>query len=180
MNIDQEKKEIRKRIRERKKSFSLDQKRNKSKSIFEKLEKLDHFKESSVIMVYWSMDDEVYTHEFVQNLHGKKRIILPIVKGDTLILKEFSGMSKMKIGEQFGIAEPIGKPFEEVEQLDLIIVPGVAFDEERNRLGRGKAYYDKLLKSTTALKVGVCFDFQLIDKVPVDEHDIKMDLIISD
>lgn len=62
----------------------------------------------------------------------------------------------------------------------MIIVPGVAFDNNNNRLGRGKAYYDKLLKESKSYKVGVCFDFQLIEEVPVDEYDIKMDLIISE
>ncbi len=69
--------------------------------------------------------------------------------------------------------------FEEVDKIDLIIVPGIAFDKSLNRLGRGKAYYDKLLKDSKAIKIGVCFDFQLLESVPVDKYDVKMDLIIT-
>ena len=131
-------------------------------------------------MAYWSMDDEVFTHDFLQKYLGKKKIILPVVNGDMLDLKEFVGLSSMEAGESYGISEPTGDIFTEINQIDLIIVPGVAFDVQLNRLGRGKAYYDKLLKESNAYKIGICFDFQLMESVPVDEHDIKMDLLISD
>jgi 5-formyltetrahydrofolate cyclo-ligase len=131
-------------------------------------------------MAYWSMDDEVHTHDFVLKFLGKKQIILPVVKGDVLELKEFTSKTNMMIGESYGIKEPEGEPFNEIDKIDLIIVPGVAFDVKNNRLGRGKAYYDNLLIKTRALKVGVCFDFQLLNSVPVEEHDVKMDLVITD
>ena len=86
----------------------------------------------------------------------------------------------MEKGVAFGIDEPIGNVYDNPEKIDLIVVPGVAFDKKNNRLGRGKAYYDKLLKTANTFKVGICFDFQLIDSVPVDKYDIKMDLVISD
>ena len=174
------KSDVRKLIIDKKKVFSLDEKKNKSFKIFDQIEKLDVFQKSKVIMVYWSMPDEVFTHDFVQKYVGKKKIILPVVKGDVLVLKEFTGTSNMVVGQSFGISEPGGVPFEELDKIDIIIVPGVAFDKDNNRLGRGKAYYDKLLSQTNALKIGVCFDFQIIESVPVDKHDIKMDLVISD
>jgi 5-formyltetrahydrofolate cyclo-ligase len=84
------------------------------------------------------------------------------------------------MGENFGIPEPSGELFKDYNEIDLILVPGVAFDIENNRMGRGKAYYDKLLSSLKAFKLGVCFDFQLLQSVPTDEHDIKMDRILSE
>lgn len=178
--IDDQKKEIRKRIRIKKKEYSLDQKKKKSKIIFEKLEQLDCFSDAEIVMAYWSMNDEVFTHDFIQKYIGNKRFILPVVNGDILLLKEFIGTADMVTGESFGIAEPDGEEFTDINKIDMIIVPGVAFDKGLNRLGRGKAYYDKLLKQSDATKVGVCFDFQLIDSVPVDEHDVKMDKVITD
>lgn len=178
--IDQKKKEIRKLIRDKKKEYSLDEKKIKSARIFAQLEQYQWFNDAKIIMAYWSMDDEVHTHNFLEKYLGKKKIILPVVNGDVLDLKEFTGVTDLTEGEHFKIGEPTGNDFTEIEKIDLIITPGVAFDKERNRLGRGKAYYDKLLKTTKAVKVGVCFDFQLLDSVPVDEHDVKMDYVLTD
>jgi 5-formyltetrahydrofolate cyclo-ligase len=178
--IDTRKTEIRKIIREKKKQFSLAEKKEKSEVIFNQIESLEQFRSANTIMAYWSMDDEVHTHDLILKFLGKKQIILPVVKGDVLELKEFTGKTNMMVGESYGIKEPEGDPFYEIDKIDLIVVPGVAFDINNNRLGRGKAYYDNLLIKTQALKVGVCFDFQLLDFVPVDEHDVKMDLVITD
>ncbi len=85
----------------------------------------------------------------------------------------------MTAGEQFGIEEPTGAEFTDLDKVDLIIVPGVAFDRQRNRMGRGRGFYDRLLKSTpNAYKVGVGFNFQLVDNVPVEPFDVPMDNVI--
>jgi 5-formyltetrahydrofolate cyclo-ligase len=180
MMIDDEKKAIRKQIREKKKDYSLEEKERKSELIFNQIEKLDAFRKAEIILAYWSMDDEVFTHRFIQKHQNDKKIILPVVEGDNLILKEFTGLSNLKISKHFGIGEPEGKEFNQSDKIDVIIVPGVAFDKSLNRLGRGKAYYDKLLKNTQALKIGVCFDFQKLESVPVNKYDVQMDLIIAD
>lgn len=65
-----------------------------------------------------------------------------------------------------------------MDKIDVILVPGVAFDAYGNRLGRGKGYYDKILKQTNAYKIGVCFDFQFIENVPTEVHDVKMDKVV--
>lgn len=178
--INQQKKEIRKYIKQLKKEYTLEDKKAKSKIIFEQVEQWDEFQKSKTLMAYWSMDDEVYTHDFVLKWFQTKTIILPSVKGDELELRVFKGMDDMTEGAAFGIKEPKELYKKELDQIDLVIVPGVAFDKKNNRLGRGKAYYDKLLSKTSALKVGVCFDFQMLDSVPADQYDIKMDRIISD
>lgn len=59
-----------------------------------------------------------------------------------------------------------------------MVVPGIAFDKENNRLGRGRGYYDKLLKAANAIKVGVCFEFQFFDRIPTEEFDVKMNYVI--
>jgi 5-formyltetrahydrofolate cyclo-ligase len=178
--INEQKKELRKKIRSLKKNFSLNQKKTKSNKIFEKLEQLPEFANSKVVMAYWSMDDEVFTHDFVLKYCKEKQIILPVVKGDVLELKRFAGLSNLKKEGVFGIEEPTGEVFQDVESIDMILVPGVAFDTNLNRLGRGKAYYDKLLKTAKAVKVGICFDFQIVDSVPTDRFDVKMDKVLCD
>lgn len=178
--IDLEKKELRKLIRELKEKYSFVEKRGKSIKIFNKIERLPEFIHSKIIMAYWAMDDEVNTHDFILKWYNKKRFILPSVKGDELELREFTGIQNMTTGSAFGIYEPIDLFKDSLGLIDFIIVPGVAFDKQNNRLGRGKAYYDKLLRNTTAYKLGVCFDFQKIDHVPTNEFDIKMDLVVTD
>ncbi|MBI9032972.1 MAG: 5-formyltetrahydrofolate cyclo-ligase [Bacteroidales bacterium] len=178
--VDQQKKEIRKQIRAIKKTISLEEKKQRSIAILEKLEQLEEFQKAKVVMLYWSMADEVFTHDFALKWVTQKRIILPAVDGSELRFKEFIGMDTMQEGEGFGIMEPVGADFDQAENIDLIVVPGVAFDLQYNRMGRGKAYYDKTLKKLNAFKVGVCFKFQLLNQVPVDQHDIKMDCIITE
>lgn len=177
--IDLKKKEIRNQIKELKKNFSFENKEARSKVIFERIELLPEFIGAKIIMAYWSMDDEVNTHDFILKWYQEKRIVLPSVKGDELELREFKGIHDMSKGSAFGIYEPNQLFGDSFNLIDFVIVPGVAFDKENNRLGRGKAYYDKLLKETKAFKCGVCFNFQLIDSVPTNDFDIKMDLVIT-
>ncbi|MDA3954807.1 MAG: 5-formyltetrahydrofolate cyclo-ligase [Bacteroidales bacterium] len=178
--INQQKKEIRKQIKKLNDVVSIEDKKSKSKNIFKQIEDLNEFVKSEIIMLYWSMNDEVYTHDFIQKWANTKQIILPSVKGDKLELKFFTGIDDLVKGDSYGIGEPSGEIITNSDKIDLIIVPCVAFDKQNNRLGRGKAYYDKLLTTTKAYKIGVCFDFQLLDSVPVDVHDVKMDIVIAD
>ena len=177
--IDTEKKALRKKIKTIKSEISFEEKKSLSKNILLKLEQNKDFINANTVMLYWSMRDEVFTHDFVIKWADKKTIILPSVDGENLILKKFTGINNLIAGDRYDIPEPKGESFENKNDIDLIIVPGVAFDKQKNRMGRGKAYYDKLLKTTKAKKIGVCFNFQLFDNIPHDKYDIKMDLVIS-
>ena len=107
--------------------------------------------------------------------------MLPCVDGDELRLRRYTGPECMTAGEQFGIGEPTGPEFSDTDSIDIIIVPGVAFDRQGNRLGRGRGFYDRLLKTTpNAIKIGVAFDFQVVDQVPTEPLDVPMNLIISE
>lgn len=124
------------------------------------------------------MEDEVYTHDFIEQWSKTKTILLPVVVGDSLELRVYSNQDQLIAGT-YGILEPAGQPFTAYQEIDLAIVPGVAFDHSGNRLGRGKGYYDKLLPLIDAPKVGICFPFQLLDNVPGESFDIGMDKVIS-
>ena len=80
----------------------------------------------------------------------------------------------------FGIWEPADDTAVDPSLLEWIVVPGVAFDRRMNRLGRGKGYYDRLLRQTPARKIGICYGLQLVDEIPAEPHDIQMDLIITE
>lgn len=173
-----DKKEVRKQIRELKKRYSLEEKCAMSESVWEQVEADEHFQAARTVLAYWSMDDEVYTHDFVCKWAGKKTMLLPCVRGEELDVRYFDGVEKMCPGEGFAIPEPVGELFTDWKEIDVILVPGVAFDADGNRLGRGKGYYDKVLRQTEAYKLGVCFDFQFIESVPVEEHDVRMNRVV--
>ena len=76
------------------------------------------------------------------------------------------------------ILEPTGELCDGAEHMDVAVIPGMAFDREGHRLGRGKGYYDRFLNRVQTYKIGVCFDFQMMDQLPHDPHDVMMDEII--
>ena len=81
---------------------------------------------------------------------------------------------------RFGILEPVEPVFAEKDELDLIIVPGIAFDQTGHRIGRGGGFYDRLLPQYNAIRAGICFDFQCLEKIPVEPHDCLMDVLITE
>ncbi len=108
-----------------------------------------------------------------------RKIALPRVAGDQLILHWVTGPDDLVKGH-FGILEPSSSaPVADPNGLDLILVPGIAFDREGGRLGRGRGYYDRLLAGASAFKVGVCFDSQIVPEVPREPHDIRMDAVVT-
>ena len=112
MDLKTQKKELRKQIRQIKKEFAQQEKLSQSRQIFSFVEQSKRFAAAKVVLLYWSMDDEVSTHDFILKWYKDKTILLPCVVGDSLVLRRFEGMESMKEGEQFGILEPVGEIFE--------------------------------------------------------------------
>ena len=128
-------------------------------------------------MLYASLPDEVQTLDFIEEWKKRKHIILPTVVGDDIIPMELTADCPMVEGS-FHILEPQSNQY--AGPLDLIVVPGMAFDRQGHRLGRGKGYYDRfLIKYPEVKTIGICFDFQLLDEVPAEPHDQLIDEIIS-
>jgi len=178
VEIEAQKKGLRKLIKLKKANVSAQEMVLKSETVFTRVERLPEFIHAKCILAYMALGDEVQTRPFIEKWVGKKRIVLPIVKGNDLELREYTLEGNLVRGESFGIMEPHSGRLVELTEIDLAIIPGVAFDRENNRMGRGKGYYDKLLANSKFYKVGVCFDFQLVDAVPIDDFDEKMDEVI--
>lgn len=104
---------------------------------------------------------------------------MPVVVNETsLELREYKGKEELETGA-FGIEEPKGTAFTAYSVIDVVVVPGMAFDSYGNRLGRGKGYYDRLLSLLPhAYKIGIAFPFQIFTSIPVTSHDIKMNEVI--
>jgi 5-formyltetrahydrofolate cyclo-ligase len=179
-NIIQQKQALRKHIKVIKNNYSEDQKMEKSRIVFDKLMLLPSFSNAKTIMSYWSLPDEVFTHDVIIEWSKNKKILLPVIQNDVLEVRKFESIEYLKVSDKLGLMEPTGEIFTEYEHIDIIIVPGLAFDEQLNRLGRGKGYYDAFLPLTQAIKIGVCFDFQFFKSIPHQAHDIKVDQVLYD
>ena len=145
-----------------------------SSALLELLEKHPRFIAAQTIFCYHSLSDEVQTHAFVEKWHTTKKILLPVVKGDILELRHYTGKDSLKEGA-FGIEEPTGENFTRYSEIELGIIPGVSFDRHGNRLGRGKGYYDKLLPLLRTYNIGICYQFQAREEIPCEPFDRKMD-----
>jgi len=157
----------------------------KSKQIKKRLYKMKEFQQASTILFYVSYDNEVYTHDIIkENLSSGKNVVVPITdaKKHCLILSKLNNWEDLECST-YSILEPKKNCIREVslDEIDLILVPGVVFDESGNRIGHGAGYYDKLLKnSKNASHIGLAFEVQIVDNIPAEEHDIKVDKIVTE
>lgn len=178
MDIRDQKKEIRRAIRELKRCVDMEWMLLASDSIMSQLESQDLFKAAETVLLYHALPDEVQTANFLERWYGKKRLVLPLVVGDDLVLKEFSP-DKIVPGYK-GIPEPSSDAVTvDPDDVQLAVIPGVAFDSMCNRLGRGKGFYDRLIPHLKCPLTGLGFDFQMVDEVPVEIFDRKLDMVIT-
>lgn len=160
-----------------KKRKNILNKKELSTIIVDKLLNLDIYKKSKVIALYKSMLDEVDTTYLINGSLKSKIVLLPKIVNNKMCFININQDTKY-IKSNIGVMEPIGKEYN--DKTDLIIVPGVSFDKDLNRLGFGKGYYDKYLTNKNIYKIGICFNEQVVDIVPTSEYDIKMNMVITD
>ena len=177
--ISDGKREFRQSISQKKREIGSETLHSLSIEIIQSLENTDDFKSASSILAYYSLPFEVETAEAIEVWAKNKTIYLPVVIGDLLKIKRYNGKSSLSKGA-FGVWEPDGEIVDDLSVIDLVLVPGVAFDKNRNRMGYGKGFYDKLLLQMKAKKVGICFDFQLFEEIPTDSFDQSVDFIVSE
>lgn len=172
-----EKKELRRAMRQAKSLLTADDKQHQADRVFARIGALPIFGQATSILLYYSLPDELPTHEVVERWHAAgKRVFLPRMRGDDLEIVAYDG--RLSTDNAFGVAEPVGEA--EDVMPDIIIVPGVAFDRRCNRLGRGRGFYDHLLaRCEPAVKIGVALDCQVVDAVPTEPHDIRLDIIVT-
>lgn len=156
---------------------------NASESIWQQVEASSEFRSASTVLVYMSIRGEVLTRDFIDRWHTRKRIAIPLVKGDTLTLKLYDP-SRLVEGYR-GIIEP-SDDAEEIatSEIDLAIVPGAAFKKQADgqvlRLGRGGGFYDRLLPLLNCPAFGVCYSCRLMDDIPTDPWDRPLDGLFTE
>ena len=172
---------IRNHIIEKIKSYSALEKSEKSAIIKGKLFNEKEFKKAKLVMFYVSLKDEVDTLSMIDEaVKMGKRVCVPVILKEEkrLIAGEIKDREKDLERQHFGIYQPIAGHVREVplENIDLVVVPGIAFDKSNVRLGRGHGYYDRFLcglpKKTRT--IGIAFDFQVLEYLPKDSHDIPV------
>ena len=180
------KSEIRARALRRRRDLA--DKDRRSRAICERFQNLQAFRDCGTLLVYMHLPNEVGTDELVKCLlESRKKLVVPYCRGDDLGLFLLSRLDDLSIGT-FGILEPLGKLRSDVErqveptQLDLLAIPGIAFDRHGGRVGHGRGYFDRLLKQIRpdAVTVGLAFECQLFDRVPMEDHDVPLDGIVTE
>jgi len=175
------KERIRKEILERRKSLSPEEVEKASLKVVERIKELPSFKRAKTVMLYYPVRGEIDLRPLFEEVlkDPQKVLLLPKVTrdGEMLAVEVKPGVPLIK--GVFGIPEPAGGRIVKAEKIDFVAVPGVAFDRRGCRLGMGKGFYDRFLPRVKGVKVGVAYDFQLIESVPCEEHDIPLDLIVT-
>jgi 5-formyltetrahydrofolate cyclo-ligase len=180
------KQEIRGKMLEMLRQHTQEERRRKGNLIKEKLFALTEFVSARFVMFYVSKDGEVETDSMIRRaLAIGKKVAVPItmVEERKIVASQVIDVDKELSPGPFGILQP-SEPFIRhipPGELDLVVVPGVAFDKAGNRLGRGAGYYDRFLKNLSGRipLIGIAFDFQLLDELPVSLHDIPVNKVIT-
>lgn len=178
-----DKKELRKQIKEKINKMTAAQKELQSLRICEKIVATPEWESVENLLLYAALPDEVDLGVlFVSALSSGKTIWLPVVDGEILRIRKYEE-GKLSVSEGFHIVEPTEESTElqpcDFGKIDLAIVPGRAFTMEGDRMGRGKGYYDRFLSQASCKTFGVGFDCQIVETIPVEQWDKKMDRIIT-
>ncbi|WP_297630844.1 5-formyltetrahydrofolate cyclo-ligase [uncultured Clostridium sp.] len=176
-----DKKFVRKTISIKRDSLNQNEKTIYDKKIIQYFIELEEYKKAENICIYVSFKSEINTREIIEiALRDRKNIYVPRVKKNREM--EFIKINSLRDLEKnkMGILEPKLNLTELVEKVDINVLPGLAFDLERGRIGYGGGYYDRYFQNINCLNVSLCYEIQIIEKIPMEKHDIKYDYLISE
>ncbi|ADG67080.1 5-formyltetrahydrofolate cyclo-ligase [Planctopirus limnophila DSM 3776] len=188
-----QKEELRQSVRSAR--LAMTDRSERSHRILDQLESSEPWKKCRVPLVYLSSGSEVMTWPLVEKVLKEleqtagctRKLIVPWCDGDELRLFWLQSLDELSAGS-FGIPEPRAEMRTQPDrcanlaEIDLVVLPGLAFDEQGRRLGQGRGYFDRLLMELNphAIKVGLAFEVQMVEEVPVEEHDLPVDLVITE
>lgn len=177
---------LRKEMKEKRKALDEKKRMELSKQVLSKLVASEVFQNSKNIFVFVSFGTELFTHDFIKNsISLGKNIYIPFIDEEKNIMyaSKLNSFDDLELGYYNILAQPVEKiNIVDPKLLDLVLVPGLIFGENFYRIGYGGGYYDKFLsqEGVTAKKIGICFDFQLVEYVDFEPHDVSLDEIITD
>lgn len=173
-----DKSELRRIIRQRIATLTAEQRVHKSALIAEALLAREDIRSAHCIALFASLTDEPQTQSLIEQLSHTHRIVLPRVTGTEMEFAEYRTDAMHK--GVFGITEPMGGEVVAPAEIDVMVVPGVAFTAEGARLGRGRGYYDRYIsrEGFRATTIGVCFAEQLVAILPTEPHDKRVGAVV--
>ncbi len=142
---------------------------------------LERYRSARRIALYASFKNEVLTDSiFLHALSQGKEVFFPkVVRGRGLVFYRVEEMGELSPGS-YSILEPQGGGEAEIESVDLIVVPGVVFDERGYRIGYGRGYYDRVLSGSRVVRIGLAYERQVLDEIPNHPHDVRLHLIVTE
>ena len=178
VRIRREQRALRAIVEQRRRMMTPEEVTEQSGRIIAQLERMSAFQEAKTVLLYYPIHNEVDMRPLLDKYAGQKTFLFPVTHRHSMEVRPYDGEDMMRKG-RLGVPEPQTKTYK--GHIDLILVPGVVFDQHRHRIGRGGGYYDKFLKKHLSVKrIGVCYPYQL------KKHDIphwvgepKMDRIIT-
>jgi len=175
------KESLRQQMRERRSSLAPEFREEAGAQIAGRLRSREEFRSSQNTALYWALPGEVPTQGLIGDLlQAGRKVFLPRLGGPALEFAEVSQEADLIPGN-YGIREPEGAiPSVPINQLDLILMPGLAFDGHGHRLGWGKGYYDRTLNGYTGRRWALAFDFQIFDEIPADDRDEGVDWVFTE
>ncbi|NMB26820.1 MAG: 5-formyltetrahydrofolate cyclo-ligase [Tissierellia bacterium] len=182
-----DKKVLRKKMLEKRSQLSLEKIEEKSKIIANNLFNLNQYKKANFIFSFISFKDEVNTHEIIKksiSIGKRVGVPIPVPKTKELKVSELIDFDKELDLGFYNILTPKDKYIRIVppQLVDLVLVPGVAFDKRGYRVGYGGGYYDRFFNNINKdiIKIGLCYEMQILSEVPKNSHDIPIDFILTE
>ncbi len=172
-----DKNEIRKQMKEQRRALTAEQIEKASLQICEKVCASEDYKNAKTVCLYLSAYREVDTAPLLARCKADGKIVLLPATDEHGNITLCIDKGTYKKGN-FNITEPAREEVGDAKDVDLFVIPGLAFDKNGNRLGFGMGCYDRLLNGAKGYKIGICYVFQYVDALPSDAHDIKMDEVI--
>ena len=165
-------------VEQQRRIMTPEQVQQQSALIIAQLEQMSAFREAQTIMLYYPIHNEVDLRPLLNKYFGQKTLLLPVTHRRSMEVRPYDGEDMMRKG-RLGVPEPQTEKYK--GSIDLILVPGVVFDQHCHRIGRGGGYYDKFLsKHPLAKKIGVCYTFQLKKHdIPHTWRDIRLNRVVT-
>ena len=179
---DKMKSEIRKIIKSKRSSMDNAEVVEKSRMASKNFLESEIYKNAGCIMLYMPLGNETDTSSIINTAFcDGKKLTFPVTNAENGEITPYYAAENTEFAKgAFSVREPLKTEVADLEEIDVILVPGIAFDKTGARIGFGKGCYDRLLKDTNAIKVGFCYDFQVCEEFITEEHDIKMDFLVTE
>lgn len=182
IDVFEEKRLLREGMRKLREKLSDREVKEKSSTIAKRLLQLEEYEQAKTVMFYMGANKEVKTEEAVKaSLEAGKNVAVPVsdLENGKIIPVKLTSLSSLKPGA-YGILEPAGGKEIDEKEIELAVVPGLAFDAEGNRIGYGLGFYDRFLRNISAKKIALAYEMQIVDRVLATENDVPMDLILTE